>query len=353
LVSNLFQFNYWSPGLLFVAVLACAAQDVAPEPHLVKLGGVTLQPSGFVDVIGMSRSASTPDSISTKFGNLPLVETDGQSIVSLRNSRLDLMSNAAWEGVKFSVYLESDFLNTTPQQSDYRWRQYWARARFGKWELLGGQAWSLLRPNRRGTDSDRDGLHTDVIDAAYHVGLLGSRRRQVRLARSLGDYKAVFAWEGVGNFLTRVMADKKLGHLEATAFTGRHRRRGVTASAMVNLTPRLRFITQEYWSKRAIFEALGVVGTGPNGMASIQGLEWNPVKHYELYSYAGLVCASRWVGNRLVREWTVGAERRWWVTVLRGEMRASVQLSHTDRSTWAGQSGDLGFVMYRVRYTFW
>jgi hypothetical protein len=35
-----------------------------------------------------------------------------------------------------------------------------------------------------------DLMHTDLIDPAYDVGPLGSRVRQLRLARTLGDYKA-------------------------------------------------------------------------------------------------------------------------------------------------------------------
>jgi hypothetical protein len=332
--------------------LPLSAQDPEPNPHTITIGGVTLHPGGFVDMIGMSRSASTPDTISTKFGSIPLVETAGQEIASLRNSRVQLMGDRIWDGIQFTGYFESDFLNATPQQSDYRWRQYWGRARFGKWELLGGQAWSLLRPNRRGIDSDKDGLHTDVIDAAYQVGLLGSRRRQFRLARSMGDYKAVFAWETQGDFLARVTADKKFGHLEATAFTGHRGRRGVTVAGVVKLGPRLRLVTQEYWSKRAIFEALGVVGQGPNGMSALQGMEFSLTKHLEVYSYGGLVYGSHSAGNRLVREWSVGVDRRMATPALWGSLLMSLQYTKTDRFTWAGRSGEMNFVMARLRFTF-
>ena len=53
-----------------------------------------------------------------------------------------------------TIYLESDFMNFTGGQSPYRWRQYWGQAQIGRWEILGGQAWSLLRTNRSGTASD-------------------------------------------------------------------------------------------------------------------------------------------------------------------------------------------------------
>jgi hypothetical protein len=255
-VSALLLLLVWGTG-------DCRAQGSTPaEPITVRIGGVTLRPGGFLDIIGESRTADTPDSISTNFGDIPLEATHGQSFGSLRNSRLQLRGDWGGEGLHFTGYLESDFLNFTPGESDYRWRQYWLRARFHGWEILGGQAWSLLRPNRKGFDSDRDLMNTDVIDAGYHVGLLGSRRRQVRLGRTFGDYRAVFAWETQGNFLAKVTADKGFGHVEAVAFTGHRGRRGVTIAAVLNVTSRLHFVTQEYWSKRAAFEALGVVRWG-------------------------------------------------------------------------------------------
>ena len=329
------------------------AQDASRrEPIAIHIGGATLRPGGFLDVIGMSRSASTADSISTHFGSIPLSGTPGQSIFSGRNSRIQLNGDYQIGEVKLSGYFESDFLNTTPRQSDYRWRQYWGRARWGKWEILGGQAWSLLRPNRKGFDSDHDLMNTAVIDAAYHVGLLGVRRRQFRLGRSFGDYKAVFAWETQGNFLTRVTADKRFGHLEATAFTGHRGRRGATIAAYVNLAPRVRFATQESWLKRSAFEALGVVGAGPNGLAALQGLEVRATKRLELFSYAGLVYASHSTGNRLVREWTVGFDHRTPVPRIWGAVLLSLQYSKTDRYAWTGRTGEMTFVMYRARYTF-
>jgi hypothetical protein len=352
-----FQFGYTKPVARVLCAALCLAgairsQDRSSEPHSITIGGVKLQPGGFVDVIGMSRSASTGDSISTRFGSIPLTDTEDQSIVSLRNSRLRLMGDRTVGELHFSGFLESDFLNVSPGQSDFRWRHYWVRARFRSWELMGGQAWSLLRPNRKGYDGERDMMHTEVIDAAYHVGLLGSRRRQIRLSRSFGAYKSAFAWETQGNFLARFTADGRLGHLDATAFTGHHDRRGITVAGQVNLRPRLRFVTQQYWSKRAIFEALGVISGGPNGMASLEGLEFVPARNWQVYSYGGLVYGSRSLGNRLVREFTVGADRFLPLPDRLGVLRFSVQYTKSDRFTWAGRSGNLDFVMYRMRYTF-
>ena len=337
---------------LWLAGAGWAQEARTADPIVLDVHGLTLRPGGFLDMIGMTRSASTTDSVSTHFGSIPLESTPEQSLASPRHSRLQLKSDYTWEGLKLSGYLESDFLNCTPAQSDFRWRQYWGRIQFGKWEILGGQAWSLLRPNRTGFASDRDLMNTDVADPAYHVGLVGSRLRQFRLGRTFGDYKAVVAWETQGNFLAKVTADKRFGHLEVAAFTGHRGRRGATVSGVLNLTSRLKFVTQEYWSKRAAYQALGVVPAGPNGMATIQGLEFHPARHVEVYSYGGVVYAAHNTGNRLVREWTVGMDRRTESHALRGAVLLSLQLSRTDRFAWTGQSGEMNFVMYRVRYTF-
>jgi hypothetical protein len=338
--------------LLGLAIAARAQQPVEPRPFVLDLGGVKLTPGGFLDTIGMSRSATTTDSVSTGFGRIPLSDTPGESLGSLRNSRLDLKGQAGSGPLQFTGYLESDFLNFRPGQSVYRWRQYWGAVQVGKWQVMGGQAWSFLRPNRRGMASDTDLMNTDAVDPGYHVGLLGSRVRQVRLTRTLGDFQAGFAWETRGNFLVRGSVDKRWGHAEATAFTGRLGRRGVDVAAVVNLVPRLRFVAQEYWSKRAASEAMGVVPVGVNGLATLEGLEFQLRRNVEIYSYGGLVYAARSGGNRLVREWTVGGDYRVAMPAVLGSVLLSLEFSRVDRYVWTGQSGAMNYVMYRARYAF-
>ena len=336
------------------ALLPAEERSSAPGPVLLHIGSLTLKPSGFLDSIGMSRSSTTPDSVSTKFGKIPLSDLPGESLGSARHSRLMLKSDLAAGAVKFSTYLESDFMNFTSGQSPYRWRQYWGQAQIGKWEILGGQAWSLLRPNRIGTASDKDTMNTDVIDPAYHVGLLGSRVRQVRVARAMGIYKAAVAWEGDGNLLTKIVRDKNRRHYELGGFAGRFGRRGVTGSAVISLTPRLRIVTQQYWSKRAGYQALGVVPIGVNGISTLEGVEAQVRKDLEIYSYAGLVYASQAdpTGNRFVRQWTAGFNQKVGVPSLRSGLLMSLQYSHIDRAVWGGHQGAMDYLMYRVRYVF-
>ncbi len=302
----------------------------------------------------MTRSSTTPDSVSTGFGKIPLGESPGESLGTVRHSRLMLKSDLPVGSFKFSGYAESDFMNFAAGRSPYRWRQYWGQAQIGRWEILGGRAWSLLRPNRFGTASDKDTMNTDVTDPAYHVGLLGSRTRQVRVTRSMGTYKAALAWEGDGNVLTKIVRDGNGHHVELGGFTGRFGRRGVTASAAIGVAPRLRVVAQQYWSKRAAYQALGVAPAGVNGVSTLEGVEAQVTKSLELYSYAGLVYASRLnpSANRVVGQWTVGINKKMGVPLAWGGMLLSLQYSHIDRGIWNGRNGSMDYLMYRVRYTF-
>ena len=54
-------------------------------------------------------------------------------------------------------YFESDFLGAVPgnvavssSSATNRLRLYWVDVKKGKLELLGGQSWSMLTPNRKG-----------------------------------------------------------------------------------------------------------------------------------------------------------------------------------------------------------
>ena len=329
----------------------CAADgDPAEATAYINWGALTLHPSGFVDWIGMTRSASTSDSVSTRFGHMPLAATDGQSIGSLRHSRMMLRGDWSAGGVKLTGYLEADFMNFAAGESPYRWRQYWGQLTVGRWEILAGQAWSLLRPNRTGIASDRGIMNTDVADAGYHVGLAGSRLRQIRVAYTGGPYKVAAAWETNGNLVAKAARDGERAHLELSALTGGQGRRGASASAAIGIGRRLRYVTQQFWAKRCAEEAMGVVPAGVNGLATIEGVEMRLPYKMEIYSYGGAVYGSRSADNRLVSEWTVGVNHQRAMPSLLGSLLLSVQYSQAGRAVWDGRSGSMDFVMVRARY---
>ncbi len=321
-------------------------------PVVVHVGPLALRPTAYVDMAGVSRSDMTADSMNTKLDRIPLTDTPSGSQGTLRTSRMMLTGTVPIGEGKLTGYMESDFMNFAASQSMYRWRQYWGRFEFGKWEVLGGQAWSLMRPNRVGLLTEKDMMHTDVIDSAYQVGLLGSRTRQIRVARTMGAYHAAVAWEGDGNMLGKVTHDAARLHLEAAGLAGRFARKGVTAAGVYSITPRFRVVAQEYWSNRAIYQASGIVPSGVNGYSTLEGLEVQVTRNFEIFSYGGAIYASRTKGNRLMREWTTGFNQKVNTPGLLGNMLMSFQYSHADRELWTGKAGVMDFVMYRLRYTF-
>src|SRR5947209_529679 len=102
--------------LFYLIVTPAVRGEGAPEPQPPEWtdGNLTVHPHGFLEVIGMSRSETTADSVSTHFGNIPLTDTPAEGVASIAHSRLMLNSDYALPKMngKFAVYLESDFLNS-------------------------------------------------------------------------------------------------------------------------------------------------------------------------------------------------------------------------------------------------
>jgi hypothetical protein len=337
-------------ALLAVAAGAAPSQTARHRPLIVEIGGIRLTPGGFLDLIGMERSATTPDPIYTRFGAIPLGDTPGETLVSPAHSRVQLRADHIEGPLQLTAYVESDFLNPVPGAAPYRWRQLWGAVRWGGWELLGGKAWSLLRPNRVGVASDAGLMNTLVIEPAYHVGIVGSRNRQFRLSRTIGDYHAVFAWETAGNFLAKATVDKPFGHLELAALAGRRDQRGLSAAAVLRASRTLHVVAQQYWSKHAAAQALGVVPNGLSGGSSLEGLELDLTRRLNIYGYAGWVWAGRSPGNHVVREYTAGGSYRIPVPSVHGVAIWGLQYSHMSRDLWTGQSGAMDYLLASFRW---
>jgi hypothetical protein len=256
-----------------------------------------------------------------------------------------------------SGYYEFDFLDPN-RQNAFRTRQAWVEVSHEQWSLLAGRAWSLLRPSRHGLDSDRGMMNTDVIEPAYHVGLVGGRREQIRLTRRGDNWGTALAFERRsertgGDVTWKIMRENKLLHVEALALAGGGGRRAFSFAAVVPLTSSIRFVTQEFVARRAAAEALSLVPVAASGASFIEGVEVNVTKTLELYSYGGLVYGTRSEGNRLCREWSVGAARRTTVPGNYGSFVTGVQFSHVNREMWRGGQGSLNYVQVMFRYNLW
>src|SRR4051812_2774816 len=81
------------PVLLSLWVAAAWAQNALP-PLVVDIEGVKLRPGGFLDLMGMERSATTTDNVYTHFGAIPLTPTPGETLVSVSHSRVQLRGDS-------------------------------------------------------------------------------------------------------------------------------------------------------------------------------------------------------------------------------------------------------------------
>ncbi|MBO0721451.1 MAG: hypothetical protein J2P41_11555, partial [Blastocatellia bacterium] len=174
---------------------ADAAQEAAakePAPLSFKIGSAYITPVGFMDFTFVGRSVTTGSGIGTNFGNIPFNNTmQGhltETRLSAQNSRFGVRVDTKVKNASILGYLESDFLGFVPTNAavssnsySFRLRLYWASIRQGKFEILGGQSWSLLTPGRKGISAlPGDLFYTQNIDTNYQAGLVWGRIPQFR-----------------------------------------------------------------------------------------------------------------------------------------------------------------------------
>jgi hypothetical protein len=168
----------------------------AHGPLSLVFGKTSITPFGFLDMTGVYRSTLVGSGIGTSFGSIPYPNTNSTTIgpvsetrFSTQNSRLGLRVDSQIDDVSVLGYTEADFLGnaannlTTVSNSDtLRMRVYFVDVKKGPWELLAGQDWSLLTPNRVGLSPiPSDIFYTQDMDTNYQVGLIWSRQPQIRL----------------------------------------------------------------------------------------------------------------------------------------------------------------------------
>src|SRR5581483_2094013 len=131
------------------------------SPLSVRIGTADFTPVGFMDFTAMWRSTNVGSSIGTSFGGIPFLNSVGGNLpetrFSAQNSRIGLKVDSDVLGAHVRGYLEADFLGFAPtniavsSNSDtMRMRLYWVDLTKDKWEVMAGQTWSMLTPNRKG-----------------------------------------------------------------------------------------------------------------------------------------------------------------------------------------------------------
>jgi hypothetical protein len=170
-----------------------------------RVGDAVMELGGFVDLENIYRTTNTQDNISTPFGTIPFNNTPQGSISEFRTtaqfSRFTFQVTDKFAGNDILGYLESDFSGNdaagvyqTINSHSNRLRLYFMELKRGKWEVLGGQTWSWLTPNREG-----DGPMPVDLAVTYNeapdigVGVPYTRAAELRVAYHPDEHWAMGA----------------------------------------------------------------------------------------------------------------------------------------------------------------
>ena len=169
------------------------AGDDQTSPLTFHIGQVSITPYGFLDLTAILRNKDLASGFSTNYGNIPFSNTVAGNLSEFRFSaqatRLGARFDAHHKDADILGLIETDFLGNSPSNvavttnsNGLRVRLAWIDFRQHKWELLGGQSWSLLTPNRKGTSPiPADIFSTQDIDQSNQVGLTWARQPQFRV----------------------------------------------------------------------------------------------------------------------------------------------------------------------------
>jgi hypothetical protein len=165
----------------------------ASSPLQIKIGDTTIMPVGFMDATAYWRDKDAGGSIGSSFGSVPYNNAATAKLSEMRfspqNSRIGFRVDGNWNGTHFLAYNEFDFLGTSGTNNLSvtngafvpRLRLFWVDVRKGEWEMLAGQSWSMLTPNRKGISAlPGDIFYSQVTDVNYMAGLTWTRQPGVR-----------------------------------------------------------------------------------------------------------------------------------------------------------------------------
>ncbi|HLW55019.1 MAG TPA: hypothetical protein VKW06_19455 [Candidatus Angelobacter sp.] len=181
-----------------------AEQDQPKEsPLSFKIGGAEFTPGGFMDFTAIFRSTNTGNPGGTGFAAIPFSNTIGGHLTETRftaqNSRVSLKATDKFGANDVTGYVEMDFLGNdagnvfvTSNSHTVRQRLYFVDVKRNKWEILAGQSWSWLTPNRSGLSPyPSDVFYSQDMDFNYQAGLTWTRAPQFRVAYHANDQWAL------------------------------------------------------------------------------------------------------------------------------------------------------------------
>jgi len=156
-----------------------------------------------MDFTGVFRNHNSGGGIGSSFGSIPyefpaaptavnLSNHVSEARLSMQNSRFGFRVDALVKGAHVIGYMEADFLGgvssttvgniaVSSNSNPLRSRLYWVDLAKGKWEILGGQTWSLITPGRTGISPIPGNIFfTQDIDVNYQAGLVWGRIPEFR-----------------------------------------------------------------------------------------------------------------------------------------------------------------------------
>jgi uncharacterized coiled-coil protein SlyX len=157
------------------------------SPLSFRIGAAEFTPGGFLDFTNVFRSTNTGSIVSTGFGGIPFSNTAQGNLTELRTtsqySRISLKAASQVLGGDVTGYFEMDFNGNDPtnvfvssQNHTMRVRLAYMEYKRGPVQLIGGQTWGWLTPNRVGLGTaNADMMITNNSDANINVGLAYSR----------------------------------------------------------------------------------------------------------------------------------------------------------------------------------
>jgi hypothetical protein len=167
------------------------------SPMTLRYKGVTIVPVAFFAFENVWRQRSLNSDVNTPFNSIPFMGANEAHVSELqfsgRQSRLGGLFVGDAGPFKLSGYVEADFLGAGTTSNDnqsnsfvLRQRQIWGQAATQSgFAVTGGQMWSLVTEDGRGTDNRTEKL-PNTVDAQYTVGFSWARQPAIRFQQRFG-----------------------------------------------------------------------------------------------------------------------------------------------------------------------
>ncbi len=173
------------------------------SPLSIHFGNASLTPGGWVDFTAYYRSTDVGSGLGTSFASIPFNNTVQGGLSETRftaqSSRISLRADETFGTTKVFGYGEADFNGYLPSNAyvstnsdTLRLRVFFSDLSRKRWELLGGQSWSLLTPNRAGVSPFLSEIYNTLhLDTNYQAGLIYARQTQLRVVYHFTDRVAL------------------------------------------------------------------------------------------------------------------------------------------------------------------